>query len=41
MSPPMANAWEKDKKNIRQFVIANKADNAVHKHQGAEQSEKH
>jgi hypothetical protein len=38
---PMANAWEKDKKNVRQFVITNKADSAMHKHQGAAQSEKH
>jgi hypothetical protein len=38
---PMANAWEKDKKNVRQFVITNKADSAMHMHQGAAQSEKH
>jgi hypothetical protein len=38
---PMANAWEKDKKNFRQFVITNKADSAMHKHQSATQSEKH
>jgi hypothetical protein len=37
---PMANAWEKDKKNIRQFVITNKADSAMHKHQPAAQNEK-
>lgn len=37
---PMANAWEKDKKNIRQFIITNKADSAMHKHQGAAQSDK-
>jgi hypothetical protein len=30
---PLANAWEKDKKNIRQFVISNNADSAKHKHQ--------
>ncbi|MGZ5191963.1 MAG: OBAP family protein, partial [Flavisolibacter sp.] len=29
---PMANAWEKGE--IRQFTISNKADSAVHKHQG-------
>lgn len=38
---PMANAWEKDKKHVRQFVITNKADSAMHKHQGAAQKEKH
>lgn len=37
---PMANAWEKDKKHIRQFVITNRADSAMHKHQAAVQSEK-
>ena len=30
---PLANAWEKDKKNIRQFIISNNADSAKHKHQ--------
>jgi hypothetical protein len=30
---PMANAWEKGE--IRQFVISDKADSALHKHQGA------
>ena len=29
---PLANAWEKDKKNIRQFIISNNADSAKHKH---------
>ncbi len=29
---PLANAWEKG--NIRQLTISNKADSAVHKHQG-------
>lgn len=29
---PMANAWEKGE--VRQIVIANKADSAMHKHQG-------
>lgn len=29
---PMANAWEKDKRNIRQFIISNNADSAKHKH---------
>jgi hypothetical protein len=38
---PLANAWEKDKKNIRQFIITNNADSALHKHQGAPQTEKH
>jgi hypothetical protein len=38
---PMANAWEKDKKNVRQFVITDRADSAMHKHQGAAQSQKH
>lgn len=38
---PMANAWEKDKKHIRQFVITNKADSAMHKQENAAQSEKH
>jgi hypothetical protein len=35
---PMADAWEKDKKKIRQFIITNKADSAMHKHQGRAQS---
>ncbi|MGZ8551293.1 MAG: OBAP family protein [Chitinophagaceae bacterium] len=34
---PMANAWEKGE--IRQFVISNKADSAMHKHQGPAQKE--
>jgi hypothetical protein len=38
---PMANAWEKDKKNVRQFVISNKADSAMHKHHGFSKPEKH
>lgn len=29
---PMANAWEKG--HVRQFIITNKVDSAVHKHQG-------
>lgn len=33
----MANAWEKGKKHIRQFVITNEADSAIHKHQGEAQ----
>jgi hypothetical protein len=37
---PMANAWEKDKKNVRQFIITNRADSAMHKHQGRPVSEK-
>jgi hypothetical protein len=35
---PSANAWEKGE--IRQFVIANKADSAMHKHQGMPQPAK-
>lgn len=31
---PLANAWEKDAKNVRQFIISNNADSALHKHQG-------
>ena len=38
---PMANAWEKDRKHIRQFTITNNADSAMHKHQGAPQDEEH
>jgi hypothetical protein len=38
---PMANAWEKGESNIRQFIITNKADSAMHKHQSRAQSEKH
>lgn len=38
---PMANAWEKGESNIRQFIITNKADSAMHKHQSGAQSEKH
>ena len=34
---PMANAWEKGE--IRQLVISNKADSAMHKHQGTPQRE--
>lgn len=34
---PMANAWEKGE--IRQFVISNKADSAMNKHQGSPQKE--
>lgn len=34
---PIANAWEKDRRNIRQFIITNKPDSAMHKHQGAPQ----
>ena len=37
---PMANAWEKDKKNIRQFIISNNADSAKHKHQDREGGKK-
>jgi hypothetical protein len=29
---PMANAWEKDTKNVRQFIITNRVDSAMHKH---------
>ena len=36
---PMANAWEKDKKNVRQFIITNKVDSAVNMHQGHAQRE--
>jgi hypothetical protein len=36
---PMANAWEKDRKNVRQFIITNKVDSAMHKHQGHGQRE--
>lgn len=35
---PTANSWEKGE--IRQFTISNKADSAIHKHQGLPQSEK-
>ena len=35
---PMANAWEKGE--IRQFIISNKADSAMHKHQGVVQQPK-
>lgn len=38
---PMADAWEKDKRNVRQFIITNQADSAMHKHQGPPQKEKH
>lgn len=34
---PMANAWEKGQ--VRQFVITNKIDSALHKHQGHVQTE--
>ena len=34
---PMANAWEKG--NLRQFIITNKVDSAMHKHQGPPQTE--
>jgi hypothetical protein len=37
----MANAWEKDKKNVRQFIITTQADSATHKHQSAPQSARH
>ncbi len=37
----MANAWEKDKNNVRQFIITTKADSAMRKHQGTPQTEKH
>lgn len=30
---PMANAWEKGKQNIRQFIITKNADSAIHKHE--------
>jgi hypothetical protein len=30
---PMANAWEKEKRHVRQFVITNNPDSALHKHQ--------
>jgi hypothetical protein len=29
---PMANAWEKGKQNIRQFIITDNADSALHMH---------
>jgi hypothetical protein len=35
---PMANAWEKG--HIRQFIITNNADSALHKHQGPPQKGK-
>ena len=35
---PMANAWEKDRSNIRQFIITSKSDSAMHKHQKSPQS---
>ncbi|RYY30843.1 MAG: DUF1264 domain-containing protein [Chitinophagaceae bacterium] len=35
---PMANAWEKGE--IRQFIISDKADSAMHKHQGPPQQHK-
>jgi len=35
---PMANAWEKGE--VRQLVISNKPDSALHKHQGPPQKEK-
>jgi Protein of unknown function (DUF1264) len=35
---PMANAWEKGE--LRQFVITNKVDSAMHKHQGPPQQQK-
>ncbi len=35
---PMANAWEKGE--LRQFVITDKVDSAMHKHQGMPQKEK-
>jgi hypothetical protein len=38
---PMANAWQKDKKNIRQFIITTNADSAMHKHPGNPPSKKH
>lgn len=34
---PMANAWEKG--HLRQFIITNKVDSAMHKHQGPPQTE--
>lgn len=34
---PMANAWEKGE--LRQFVITNKVDSAMHKHQGPSQKD--
>jgi hypothetical protein len=36
---PMANAWEKNKNNVRQFVITSKPDSALHKHQGPPQKD--
>jgi hypothetical protein len=30
---PLANAWEKDKNNVRQFIITDKIDSAITKHQ--------
>lgn len=35
---PLANAWEKDKQNIRQFIITSQPDSALHKHQGKPQA---
>lgn len=35
---PMANAWEKG--HLRQFIITNKVDSAMHKHQGPPQMER-
>lgn len=35
---PMANAWERGE--VRQFIISNKADSAMHKHQGPPQKKK-
>jgi hypothetical protein len=38
---PMANAWEKDERNVRQFIITSKADSALHKHQLLPQAKNH
>jgi len=38
---PIANAWEKGKHNVRQFIITNKADSAMDKHQGMPAAESH
>lgn len=37
---PMANAWQRDNGNIRQFIITNKPDSAAHTHQGRAQAPK-
>ena len=36
---PMANAWEKNRKNVRQFIITSTPDSALHKHQGRPQQD--